>query len=333
MILPTFRKEFFIVAKRHKKHGGHEEEMNESWLLPYSDLMTLLLAVFIVLFAVSKIDQSKASEMASQFSSMLTIGGGGTGVMTGGSGPSDIESGFPDLPKEDEESQEELKMSAAERSDLQELQRKLNAYFEEAGLEGEITSVIDERGLVVSLSSHVLFDSGVATIKSQESINFMLKTGEALSKIQNNIRVEGHTDNVPISVTYPSNLHLSSARALTVATLFLEKCNVSPEKLVAVGYGEYHPVATNDTEEGKAKNRRVDIVVLSSRYTILENKIENAEGRVQEDETTATETATETAPTTEYYNPLETGIIDPGIIETTASTTETSTTQTTQEAT
>jgi chemotaxis protein MotB len=267
------------MAKKKKHH--EEEEAGEAWLLPYSDLMTLLLAVFIVLFAVSQIDQAKADAMADAFGSMLTQSGSGllpdNSGLTPGGNPVAPPNDFPFIispqspyspatpaPAEGDGDDQEV-------NDLKALQQKLDGLFAEAGLEAKVSTIIDERGLVVSLQSTVLFDSGKAILKP-ENRELLIKTGLALNGINNYIRLEGHTDNVPISsAQYPSNRELSTARANVLAHLFEDYCDISPEKLIAVGYAEYRPIGDNKTSEGRAKNRRVDLVILSSRYNVLEN--------------------------------------------------------------
>ena len=102
----------------------------------------------------------------------------------------------------------------------------------------------------------------------------MVEVASLLNTIDNYIRIEGHTDNVPIRrSTYPSNWELSTARAVSVVKLFINKCNFSPDKLIAVGYGEFKPVADNSTAEGRAQNRRIDIIVLSAKYNNLEEQL------------------------------------------------------------
>ncbi|MDR0936689.1 MAG: OmpA family protein [Oscillospiraceae bacterium] len=268
------------MAKKKKHH--EEEEAGEAWLLPYSDLMTLLLAVFIVLFAVSQIDQTKADAMANAFGDMLVKSGSGllpdnSGLSPGGN-PVAPPNDFPFIIAPNSPYNPYTPPAPAdgdgedqEANDLKALQEKLDGLFEEAGLEANVSTVIDERGLVVSLQSTVLFDSGKAVLK-QENRELLIKTGNALNTINNYIRLEGHTDNVPISsAQYPSNRELSTARANVLAHLFEDYCDISPEKLIAVGYAEYRPIGDNKTAEGRAKNRRVDLVILSSRYNALEN--------------------------------------------------------------
>lgn len=133
--------------------------------------------------------------------------------------------------------------------------------------------MIDMRGLVIRLNNAIFFDSGSAEIKKQ-SEDTLVEVAGLLNTIDNYIRIEGHTDNVPIRrSTYPSNWELSTARAVSVVKLFINKCNFSPDKLIAVGYGEFKPVADNSTAEGRAQNRRIDIIVLSAKYNNLEEQL------------------------------------------------------------
>ncbi|HYE67068.1 MAG TPA: OmpA family protein, partial [Anaerovoracaceae bacterium] len=113
-------------------------------------------------------------------------------------------------------------------------------------------------------------EPGSAQIK-KENEGTLLEISNMIHVMDNYIRIEGHTDNIPMnSDLFPSNWDLSSARAVNVVRLFVNNANASPEKLIAVGYGEYRPIADNATEEGRAKNRRIDIIVLSEKYNDLE---------------------------------------------------------------
>lgn len=260
------------MSKKHK-HKHSEEEGGEAWLLPYSDLMTLLLAVFIVLFAVSKLDSAKAEEMATSFSENMISGGGG-GILSG-EGTS-IVPGYPEESTDkgnSEMSQEELEefLGKYELESLEALEAKLDVLFKNADMSSDVTTSIDSRGLVISLNNAILFDPGSADIKI-ENEDTLFRIAETINALDNYIRIEGHTDNLPISTSvYPSNWELSAARATSVVRLFIEKCKVSPDKLVAVGYGEYKPIGDNSTPEGRAQNRRIDIIVLSEKYNNLED--------------------------------------------------------------
>lgn len=261
---------------KHKKKQHAEEEGGEAWLLPYSDLMTLLLAVFIVLFAVSQVDVAKSAEMAAAFQS---------GMMTGGAGVLNKE-GDSVIPKIIDEvpsgtgtetgiSQEELEkyLGQQEIKDLEKLKEEMDQMFSEEGISAEVSTHLDRRGLVISLSNAILFDSGSAEIKPQNE-KALLQVAKIVSTLDKYLRIEGHTDNIPIHTdTYPSNWELSSARAASVVRFLLEGSKILPDRLVAVGYGDNKPIANNATAEGRAKNRRIDIIVLSEKYVEMEKEI------------------------------------------------------------
>ncbi|HML36837.1 MAG TPA: flagellar motor protein MotB [Bacillota bacterium] len=251
------------MSRRNKsKKRQHEEENGEAWLLPYSDLMTLLLAVFIVLFAVSQIDKEKSQQMSEAFTdSMMT--------KTYAEAKADSQETAPPSTPE-AESKPNASDVDNELEQMEALKAKLDAKLESENLTSSVKTGIDSRGLVVSLSNAIFFDSGSAQIK-KENEKTLLDIAQIVNTMNNFIRIEGHTDNVPMkSEMYPSNWDLSAARAANVVQLFINEAGVSPEKLVAVGYGEYRPVADNSTEEGRAKNRRIDIIVLSEKYDDLE---------------------------------------------------------------
>jgi len=242
---------------RKKKHAQHEEEAGEAWLLPYSDLMTLLLAVFIVLFAVSQVDAQKAQDVSERFTeNMMT------------------ESYAEAKMRSQESSQEEgQKNAGTEQDKMEELKAELDAKLQSQNMTASVTTNIDKRGLVISLNNAIFFEPGSAEIK-QEYAGILQGIADIVNVMDNYIRIEGHTDNIPMnSPIYPSNWELSTARAVSVVRLFLNEPNASPDKFLAVGYGEYRPVADNSTAEGRAKNRRIDIIVLSEQYDDLEKQI------------------------------------------------------------
>lgn len=257
---------------KKKKQARQEEEAGEAWLLPYSDLMTLLLAVFIVLFAVSKMDAEKAKKMSAVFTEemMSRNYAAGTGVGTGGSG-SGGGSGFP-AGQTEIDMQSDLKefLGEDEFKKLEDLKNEVDARLHTSGMDQSTSTMIDMRGLVVRLNNAIVFDPGSAEIK-KKSEETLIEVADILNTTDNYIRIEGHTDNTPILYSgYSSNWELSSSRAINVVKFFIDKCGFSPDKLVAVGYGEFKPVSDNETEEGRAKNRRIDIIVLSAKYNNLE---------------------------------------------------------------
>lgn len=250
------------MSKRNK-HTHQEEEAGEAWLLPYSDLMTLLLAVFIVLFAVSQVDAGKSQQMSEEFSEQM---------MTGSYVSSQAENKKNSASSETKEALEKA-IEPNELQNLKELKADIDAKLQKEDMSAAVTTSIDKRGLVISFDNAILFESGSAEIK-KENEYALLEVARMINNLDNYIRIEGHTDNVPMhSEAYPSNWELSTARAVRVVQLFINECNVPPEKLVAVGYGEYRPVADNSTAEGRTKNRRIDIIVLSEKYNDLEKQI------------------------------------------------------------
>lgn len=281
-----------MARKGKKKH--HEEEAGEAWLLPYSDLMTLLLAIFIVLFAASKMDQGKSEALAEAFRQNIVEDGGGgmlsndgesiinlypgtpiTEPSTGDGDSKGVGDGTMDGTSNSEGAREALYelLGQQEVDNLEDVQAQLEDMFQQENIDTSISSRIDERGLVISLDNAILFDSGSANLK-QENESALLKIASTISSLDNYIRIEGHTDDRPIhTAVYPSNWELSTARAASVVKLFRDSGGISPAKMVAVGYAEFKPVADNSTEEGRAKNRRIDIIILSQRYDSLEEQI------------------------------------------------------------
>lgn len=263
---------------KKKKQAHQEEEAGEAWLLPYSDLMTLLLAVFIVLFAVSKIDARKAQQMSEVFSGTMmdksyAAGADSRGDGNGGNGQGQGQGSTQISSPSNAESQNDLEgfFGEVEMKKLEDLKNEIDTKLHTDGMDQSVSTKIDMRGLVVRLNNAIFFDSGSAEIK-QQSEDTLIGVANLLNTTDNYIRIEGHTDNVPVRHSgYSSNWELSTARAVNVVKLFINQGNFSPEKLMAVGYGEFKPVADNSTEEGRAKNRRIDIIVLSEKYNNLED--------------------------------------------------------------
>lgn len=263
------------MAKHKKSH--HEEHMDESWLIPYADLLTLLLALFIVMYAASNVDEEKMNAMAIAFGQMMANefpSGLPNGDTTGVGFPLetvqeiDIDALVQSIAEQNEGGEAPTSLGA---DDMVELQKTLENYFESAGISSRVTTYIDDRGLVVSLSDVILFKPGSAEINA-ETVETLKQIGNSVKNFDNYIRVEGHTDTVPINTTkYPSNWELSGARASSVIKIFISQCDIKPERLVSVGYGEFKPVADNDTDEGRGKNRRVDIIVLDVKFNMLED--------------------------------------------------------------
>lgn len=241
-----------------------KEANHERWLITYADLITLLLIFFVVLFTFSNIDAQKFAGMAESLSKAL---GGSSGMVLEGAGPSII-SGAP-ISQDRIESRFAV-ASETEEMQLQKIKEQIEKYAKEQGLAGRATANIEERGVVVSIQDTALFLLGSADLTPQAR-EIVRKVGQILLTTPNYIRVEGHTCNLPIhTARFPSNWELSVARATSVVQELLHAANFPPERLSASGYGEYRPVAPNDSEANRQQNRRVDFVVLRSRYKEVE---------------------------------------------------------------
>ena len=149
------------------------------------------------------------------------------------------------------------------KSELAKIFEELELLIEERGLTDDISISYSSKGLVLQLSDHTLFDIGVASLSS-ESIPLLQKIGAIISKTSYRVRIEGHTDNLPINTEkFPSNWELSTARAVNVLRYFIDAHRISPHRLFAVGFGEYQPLVPNATPTQRAKNRRVEIIFIA----------------------------------------------------------------------
>ncbi|GIP13906.1 flagellar motor protein MotB [Paenibacillus macerans] len=249
------------VSKKNK-YQDHEEHADESWLLPYSDLMTLLLALFIVLFGMSTIDAKKFEEMSQAFNSILT---GSVSILdqTSMTEKQDSSNGLDKQPESSSMIKNNSELMRKEQESLEALKRQLDNYIKQNGLTDDLDTKLNQSQLMITISDKALFASGKAEVKPEsrqlaKAISTMLQEFPDYEVI-----VSGHTDNVPISTyEFPSNWDLSAERALNFMKILLLNSNLDPKKFSAIGYGEYHPVAGNDTAAGRAQNRRVEVSII-----------------------------------------------------------------------
>ncbi len=236
------------MKKRVEKPENHER-----WLLTYSDLITLLMIFFVVLYSASTVNETKYKQLATSMGAVFT---GGSTVLGSeeNSGSSSDNAG-------------ELKpLVQTEEEKLKGIENQINDIVKDLQLEGSVSTSIEERGLIISFTDSVFFDSGKADIKDELKPK-LISVSKILNKIDNYVRVEGHTDNIPINNSdFHSNWQLSSVRASNVVEFLINYGEISPNRLSAVGYGEYRSIADNNTEEGRAKNRRVDVLILNNKF-------------------------------------------------------------------
>lgn len=214
------------------------ENDKDRYLITYADLITLLLGLFIILYAMSNIDLEKYKDTVGALGNVF----GSSGEIAGIENP------------------EFLKQLSEQGPNLFD---KLKNVISDNSYEDRVKLIHNERGITVSILEDIIFASGKAEITDKSKL-VLGKIATVIRTIENDLRIEGHTDNIPIaSKLYASNWHLSVARATNTAYYFMEDEKILPDRVSIVGYSEYKPVATNDTEEGRAQNRRVDIVILN----------------------------------------------------------------------
>lgn len=255
---------------KHAQH--HEEHADESWLIPYADLLTLLLALFIVLFAMGKTDEKKLGEMGRSFN--VAFGGGAATMFAFNQGaPQVAQTTNPPPPNPhintqiNSASQSAAETQAALRETIQLIQVKeaVDRYIRMQGLGGELEAQLTPDGLRLRIKDSALFRSGQADLLP-EARKMATDIAKMLSGLPQQFVVAGHTDNVPINTAqFPSNWELSGMRAVNfMRFLFTQEPTLKPENFTAVGNSEYRPVGPNTTDEGRAKNRRVEVWILRS---------------------------------------------------------------------
>ena len=233
--------------------------MDESWLIPYADLLTLLLALFIVLFAMSSVDAVKFQQLSKSFNDVFS---GGTGVFEFQSPMPEGQMESPDERKEDVKKNDEVD-GAKDLEELLAVQKKVNSYIDEKKLSDKLETSLTDEGLLVSIRDNVLFESGRAEVRTGDLTIANEIADLLIMEPPRNIIISGHTDNVPIrTARYESNWELSVMRAVEFMKIILKNEQLDPRWFSAKGFGEFQPVAANETAEGKARNRRVEILIL-----------------------------------------------------------------------
>jgi len=254
------------MAKKHPEHVNLER-----WLVSYADFITLLFAFFVVMYAISQSDiqklKSVSESIKAAFSGEFVDQDGKSGGKTLNQFDQNISAGgvVMDMPVG------QTNIRVLDHSELKKLADILEESVSfELGVSnfGEKLQIFyDDRGVVVRLSAKDFYEAGDAVVKN-EALPILDQIAKILSKVDRKIRVEGHTDNQKvISEYYPSNWELSTARSAWMVRYLIHKFDFNPQKLEASGLAQYHPVASNDTTAGQARNRRVEIIVLSKNRT------------------------------------------------------------------
>ncbi|MGI6119609.1 MAG: OmpA family protein [Desulfosporosinus sp.] len=271
-----------------KRENETEKDNSERWMLTYLDLITLLMIFFVVLYSISKVDAEKFHAIAESLNKAF----GGTPIKielaSNPDGPSLLQTGTPasytTVSGKGKDSNNTINIDPtesrtnndtgtgnvdAEKMSLNEIKFKLDKFAADNNIKTKLTTSIEERGLVVSVQETLLFESGSAeiTARAREILEII---STVLVTVPNQIKVEGHTDNLPINTAkFPSNWELSVIRATNVVNI-LQKEGISPNRLSATGYGEFRPISSNSTDVGRSKNRRIDLLILRSKYDLTE---------------------------------------------------------------
>lgn len=256
-----------MSRKKKHAHANHER-----WLVSYADFITLLFAFFVVLFASSQTDKHKQDQLARAIQNAF------------------IEMGIFDphskLPPLDDRASslsdssgkpnplDLMAQANANQEDFTTLRNQLSKLLSKE-IDGHSVEIYEDGdGLVISLREAGFFDSGSAVVRSS-TLPVLDRIAQSLAKSNHNLRIEGHTDNVPIhTIAFSSNWELSTERATAIARIFLQETDMDPARLSAAGYAQYHPIASNATAEGRAKNRRVDVIVLARTFRLQPSTVD-----------------------------------------------------------
>ena len=239
-----------------RKHA-EEHENDERWLLTYSDLITLLMVFFVVMYSMSQTDAKKFKALATALQGVFGSPSSSSALEGGGQGIGSQNRGGTSAP------------GSSRRQRMERLRGSLEALVAQEGMGNAVhfQAGPDDSKLVMQLSDSLMFPVGSADL-TEDAKKLLRPMGDVLSKSGHLIHVEGHTDNLPITnVRYTSNFELSSARAAQVIQYLIEVDKLPPERFSASGYAEYRPVADNSTAEGRARNRRVDFVIYDEGVT------------------------------------------------------------------
>lgn len=261
------------MASKRKRTEEASEGAPE-WLLTYSDLVTLLLTFFIMLFSMATIDKQKFVEVANSLRSRFMNSSNGELLFENNG--TDLISLFPennnvgqenaefnnDPDKKTEQEKQILQVAEQMKAEkLKDVKKKIEEAIVKLEL-GQYVSLIEEKHmLILRIDSVILFDLGSADIKDSGKV-ILEKLGMMMKDLDNEIVIQGHTDNLPINtLLFPTNWELSTKRATNVVLFLIDRCKLNPVKLTATGNGEFKPIKPNDTEANRQKNRRIDIVI------------------------------------------------------------------------
>ncbi|MGZ9586230.1 flagellar motor protein MotB [Paenibacillus marinisediminis] len=278
------------MRRRSRAHNKANHESQDRWLITYADLITLLMIFFVVMYAMSQVDTTKYASLSETLQTTFSSGGGngnlpgGTGILDGAHvNPGDGNAsdngkdqqnanGISDGDKENNEQSPAVMVGQITEKDLafrkqeqqlQHVKSTIEQYIQDNNLQNDITITDTPKGIEIRLSDSLLFELGKADL-TDAAIPTLDKLSSMFSQLDSTISIEGHTDNLKMApgARYKDNWELSAERSLSVLRYFVEDKQLQSDKFQIAGYGDTRPIASNDTEEGRKKNRRVEIIIL-----------------------------------------------------------------------
>lgn len=251
-----------------RRRKRKEQKGAPKWMVTYSDMITLILVFFILLFSMSQIDTLKFEQITDSFKDRAildflpsTMDTDSLSSMNGDIVDS-LGKEADDAPDLNDNHIEYLEEWERKEDALAKLMDDVVVFLEKEGLTDDISANRTEEGVVLVLQDNILFEPGEAVVL-ESGQSFLNEIGGLLEGMSNSVRIEGHTDTKPIAnYRYPSNWELSGARASSVIRYLLDEFELEETRFSLIGYGEVKPVAENDTPENMAKNRRVEIIIL-----------------------------------------------------------------------
>jgi len=232
-----------------RKRKNKDDDTDSNWMTTFSDMMTLLMTFFVLLYSMSTIDAQKFKAAVSSLRENM-------GILSGGRTMTEqpmVESGSMGS-----------EITPSPHQNLTVARQEIQQYVQEKNLQDRVNMEMTQRGLVVRFTGQILFEVGEAKIRN-EGRDVLDKVATVLKEMPNNVMIEGHTDNLPIATEeFPTNWELSTARATEVIKYFIEDPGINPKRLSAAGYSKYRPIKPNNSPENRALNRRVEVVILNT---------------------------------------------------------------------
>jgi chemotaxis protein MotB len=236
---------------RYKEHDNHDR-----WLISYADFITLLFAFFVVMYAISSVNESKYQMFSASLTSAF-----GKQIAKSEVNPTSEQ----DLLLKSLVERRNAKLAEQQQEAMQDIAKRINQVMSALVKNGQVSVMQTNRGVAVEINASALFNQGDAVLQGN-AINILAEVAKVLEQVDLAIEVEGHTDDIPINTQqFPSNWELSSARASSVVRLFIGQ-GLMPKHLKAIGSAANYPVTSNDSAEGRARNRRITVTILSPAF-------------------------------------------------------------------